>query len=94
MGYRIVYDARGGKYEVRVHRPWRFWIVCGISLLLIFVFWEDGAAYIREAMIPGDNQVTLAALRNLSEQLRQGENIRTAVEVFCRDVIHGTIPAA
>lgn len=93
MGYRIVYDARGGKYEVRVHRPWHFWIVCSISLLLIYVFWEDGAAYIREAMIPGDNQVTLAALRNLSEQLRQGENIRTAVEVFCRDVIHGTIPA-
>jgi hypothetical protein len=92
MGYRIVYDGREGKYEVKAHNPMRIWVALGVALLLIFSFWETGGEYVREALIPGDNQVTLAAVRSLKERLSQGVAWQEAVGAFCTDVIHGSIP--
>ena len=93
MGYRIVYDGRAGKYEVRSCNPGRFRLFLGLALLITLAFWQEGKDYIREALVPGDNQTTLLALKNLSEELRQGEGLRESVTAFCLDVIHGSVPA-
>lgn len=97
MGYRIEYDGRAGKYEIRSRSPWRFPLLlsCAVGLFLLatFPFWEEGAEYIREALVPGENEVTTAALKNLTARLRQGDSLRDAVTAFCQDVIHGVLPA-
>ena len=92
MGYRIVYDGREGKYEVRRCNQDRIFVLIGLLFLLIFALWQDGASYIRDALIPGDNRVTMSALRNLTEELRQGTDLQDAVVTFCGDVIHGSVP--
>lgn len=95
--YRIEYDGRAGKYEVRRYSPYRlpallFTAAC-LFLLLTFAFWDAGADYIKEALIPGENAVTIAAFENLADRLRQGERLTEAVAAFCSDVIHGSVPA-
>lgn len=93
VGYRIVYDSSAGKYEVKEERPFRFFVLLGVLFLLTFVFWKEGREYIQEALIPGDNETTINALKNMTSQLRQGSGLRDAVVTFCTDVIHGTISA-
>lgn len=97
LGYRIEYDGREGKYEIRRYYPYRlpalFLAAASLFLVLTFAFWEAGADYIREALIPGENAVTVAAFENLTKRLRQGENLGDAVTEFCMDVIHGSAPA-
>lgn len=92
MGYRIVYDGREGKYEVRRCNQDRIFVLIGLLFLLIIALWQDGASYIRDALIPGDNRVTMSALRNLTEELRQGTDLQDAVVTFCGEVIHGSVP--
>ena len=97
LGYRIEYDGGIGKYEVRKYSPYKrpallAAAVC-LFFLLTFCFWPEGADYIREALIPGENAVTATAFENLTQRLRQGENLQDAVTAFCSDVIHGPAPA-
>ena len=97
LGYRIEYDGGVGKYEVRKYSPYKrpallTAAVC-LFLLLTFFLWPEGADYIREALIPGENAVTAAAFENLTQRLRQGEPLQDAVTAFCSDVIHGSIPS-
>lgn len=97
LGYRIEYDGREGKYEIRRYNPYRLPVLLCVAvclfLLLTFCFWQEGADYIKEAMIPGENAVTVAAFENLTQRLRQGETLQDAVTAFCIDVIHGSAPA-
>lgn len=93
LGYRIVYDGRAGKYEVKEDRSFRFWMLTGVMLLLTLLFWKEGREYIQEALIPGDNETTIGALKNMTSQLRQGSGLRDAVVTFCNEVIHGTVSA-
>ena len=97
MGYRIEYDSGAGKYEIRKNNPFLgpalFGCTVGLLLTLIFTFWEAGGDYIRDALIPGENQVTLEALETLSQRLRQGESFQDSVAAFCTEILHGTFPA-
>ncbi len=93
MAYRIEYDRAGGKFEVRREYPWRFpmlLLAAGAGFLLLTAsFWPEGAAYLREALIPGKNQETLEAVKLLTADLRSGAGLGEAVESFCRLVLHG-----
>ena len=93
MGYRI--DYGGGARQRRRERV-RFSRVLGMAglffgafLVLTVCFWQEGAAVLREFLIPGDPDVTLHGLEVLVQQMRQGESIGTAVTAFCREVIDG-----
>ena len=96
MGYRIEYDNRVGKYEIHSTRPQAFpWLLL-LSLLMFalmtFCFWEEGAAVLSEALIPGDEEITQRAWSSLTDDLKSGAELREAVTVFCREVIHGADP--
>ena len=91
MGYRIDYDRDTGHYEVLREYKWRLPILTflcfGLFLFLISWFWPEGMAVLRDLAIPGDNAVTVQALQNMVERLRQGSTIHQAVEAFCEEVI-------
>ena len=93
MGYRIDYDRGNGKFEVSESHPWRFPLILGGLICLLFMFtphfWADGVCALRSALIPGDDAVTVQAFQTLTEDLRSGTSVAEAVEAFCRLVIHG-----
>ena len=93
MGYRIEYDWGNGKYEVREDHPWRFSLMLvgafGIFLLFAPLFWPERVAAVRSVLIPGDDAVTVQAIRNMTDDLRSGATLQDALEAFCRFVVHG-----
>ena len=58
-----------------------------VFLLLVNSFWPKGAEVLRSFLLPGDAAVTVAALEDLSAELRNGEDISSALESFCRKVL-------
>lgn len=90
MSYRIEYDHRAGKYEIREERKVFPGILTAFAmfLALTFAFWPEGAAALRDMLIPGNDAVTVQAFQTLAENLNSGISIPDAVEAFCHFVIH------
>lgn len=93
MSYRIEYDNRIGKYEVRKGQPKKMsslliiavvGVICGTMLL------PEGVAELRSWFIPGDDTVTVQAFRNMTDDMRSGASLEDAVFAFCHYVIHGS----
>lgn len=92
MGYRVEYGpvkkVRG--LEKRVSRVSSLIAVC---LLLFFVlvssFWPAGREILQKLIFPGDPVVTAAALDDLTENLRSGEDLSDCMAAFCIQVLEG-----
>lgn len=93
MSYRIEYDGRIGKYEVRKKSEWSipFLITLAFAAIisLSYVLWPEGHAWLQSYLIPGEDAVTIQAFQNLTNDLRSGAAVSEAVYSFCRFVIHG-----
>ena len=90
MGYRIEYDGRAGKYEVKSERKALPKILlCALILVAALCLWPQGAQKLRSFLIPGEDAVTVQAFKNMTNDLRSGARVGEAVEAFCRYVIHG-----
>jgi len=93
VGYRIEYDDPSGKYEVRKNPNWKlsgavFWTVAAMVLGMM-LFWPEGTETLRDLLIPGDNALTVQALREMTDILRGGGSLWDAVYAFCHCVLHG-----
>ena len=92
MGYRIEYSG-GTAVEKPVlrHKRGKRTIVFAASVLLMaaFMLWPMGHRCVRDILLPGDEEVTAAALNDLVQDLSAGEPIGEAVESFCREIIAG-----
>lgn len=88
MGYRVEYETPGQvpKKEKRVVMLTAVFLV--LFLLLVNLFWPQGAVLLRELALPGDAAITAAALEDLAADLGNGLEISDALESFCRKVIH------
>ena len=60
-------------------------ILCAAALFI----WPNGRILVRDLLLPGDEAVTAAALTGLVHDLKDGQSIEAAVEVFCREIIAG-----
>lgn len=93
MGYRIEYDMGIGKFEVRENRKDKFPVLVAgafvLFLLLTWSLWPEGAEVLRDILIPGDNAVTVQAMKDMSHNLKNGVALSDAVTAFCQDVIQG-----
>lgn len=90
MGYRIEYDGRAGKYEVKPEgKRLPMILLCAGVLVAALCLWPQGAQKLRSFLIPGEDTVTVQAFQNMTDDLRSGATVGEAVEAFCRYVIHG-----
>lgn len=93
MAYRIEYDSRGGKYEIKKDKPSRLPVLAAAAFLLFllftFQFWDAGAEVIRDLLIPGDREVTVRAWDHMTDDLRSGAGLQDAFAAFCAEVLDG-----
>lgn len=93
MAYRIEYGAPfEGKQTIKSGwgRAAGMALVCfALFLLLTELFWPEGRAALREALIPGDNAVTAGAFDELVRNVRAGEAFSDAAAEFCREILYG-----
>lgn len=94
MGYRIEYGSTT-KYERRTAFPFGRINAMTVLFLIAFllltgVFWPEGAAMLRRIFIPGDPEVTTAAISSMLDQLHEGEPVVEVIADFCGEIIaHG-----
>lgn len=90
MGYRI--DYNGGTvvkkpiYAPKVGKK-KIVLLSAAVLTAAFLLWPMGRRCVRDLLLPGDEDVTAAALSELVNDLSAGEPVGEAVEAFCRDII-------
>lgn len=90
MGYRVEYEpvkkVRGAQKKTS-----RAATLTALCLLLFFLlvsgFWPRGREVLWDLLVPGDASVTVAALEDLTLELRNGEALSSALESFCQKVI-------
>lgn len=93
MGYLIQYGEymtkeyipdkkdRSGKRSVLV------WIICGLILVGFFV--SGTGAAVGRMLLPGDPDITEAAIENFAGNMSNGVGFLDAATVFCKDVLDG-----
>ena len=90
MGYHISYnkgDKRHFRNCKRSSAPKR-WVVVGcVIFLLSAIMLGFQYAPFRNALLPGDGEVTAHAVGVLINDLRSGESVREAITAFCIEVI-------
>lgn len=90
MGYRIVYQPvpKIRRAESRRVRRAALTAVCfAVFVILVSVCWPEGAALLRDWMLPGDGTVTVAAMEDLTRDLREGQPLPDAWAVFWNRVV-------
>lgn len=85
MGYRIVY----GKQEKKIISPKKIGLIISAILVFAMLLWPSGRNAVRNLILPGDADVTAAALQKLVSELGEGQSIGEAVTVFCQQIIAG-----
>jgi hypothetical protein len=91
MSYRIEYDRGTEKYEIKENVGIILWMITGFSLLFVMLlsFHAEVFPWVKELLIPGDDNLTIQAFSAMTDDLRSGATIADAVETFCKTVIHG-----
>ena len=89
MSYRIDYSISGNlKRTTAKKKPWTL----TLTLLLVFLFlvnscWPRGQAVLQQLLWPGDPETTQHALESFVTQLRYGEPLTDAIELFCLEIL-------
>lgn len=90
MAYNILYGADAIKYKVKEknigysNRSVVFIIAVCVVAMSIFLL---RTPQVRDYLTPGDKAVTKAALTEMVQDLREGENVTEALTAFCREII-------
>jgi len=90
MGYRIDYSTCGGvRLPLKPRRIRKKWVVTGIfvGLFALSMLHSEVRMGVRDAVLPGDEAVTAAALQELVADLQAGEDYSQAVTAFCDYII-------
>lgn len=93
MGYRIQYDPKmNRKFQARASHTTRKGWSAAIILILAFVLvvgfvGMDGGSKLKSWLLPGDAEVTEAALSEMMDNIRAGESFSDAVTAFCMEII-------
>ena len=90
MGYTIHYSPQtekrfppkkketGGKYK----RLILFLVLFFVAGMLV----HRHKVLLWELLIPGDPEITVAAMETMAENLKEGMSLQTAVEAFCTEI--------
>lgn len=92
MGYRITYENGSIRKEtVKIHKlKWKQCLIGMMAAVLAFALMiPGGRLWLRDLILPGDEEITAAALENMVGELRSGEPVGEALEAFCREILAG-----
>ena len=90
MGYRVEYQPikkTPGALKKTSRAPAMTAVCRRLFLLVVNSIWPRGKEVLRDVLIPGDAAGTMAALEDFALELRAGEELPSAFETFCRNVI-------
>ena len=89
MAYKIHYGAsRHDRAEGR--NPRKLWVPLVLLVaVLVGIYLVDVSGIRFDWLLPGDPDVTAAALEGLREGLAAGEPFVEAVTTFCREIVNG-----
>ena len=69
---------------------WKKWgaaiAAAGLAVTLMV---PRGRLWVRDILLPGDEDITAAALEGMVSDLRSGEPLGDAVETFCKEILAG-----
>lgn len=84
MAYRIVYGPEP-KPKQKGSKRW-IAMLCAAALLA-GLFLTGAGESLKNWLLPGDPEVTAAALDSLVQGIREGEDLGDAVGAFCREIV-------
>ena len=91
MAYRITYDQSNVRKK-SVRFPRIRWKRCAVlfsaAVLGLMVIIPAGRMWLRDLLLPGDEEVTAVALEGLAEDIESGVSVGEAVDAFCREIIY------
>lgn len=91
MAYRIDYGSAGSQRKtLQKNIPTPVIKTALLVLALVagaIVMKVVGLTWIRDVLLPGDPEITAAALQNMTDHLRNGESLLDAVTTFCKEII-------
>lgn len=92
MGYRIQYGQTIIKVPLcetsckrKATIPMK-WIAAGCILLALMLLGRAGCL---DFLIPGDTEITKHAFSSMVEEVREGEDVKTAITAFCVEILNG-----
>lgn len=92
MGYRIQYGQTVVKESIYETTPKKKsaipikWIAAGCILLVLTLLGRSGRL---DFLIPGDKEITKQAFSSMIDEVREGEDIKTAITAFCVEILNG-----
>ncbi len=92
MSYRIEYNPEKKKrYPLTTGFMPKWLIFAVIIMVALFAVQRlDTNKTIRTWLLPGDPEITDAALSSMVEDIREGESVKDAITTFCLEIIdHG-----
>ncbi len=90
MSYRIRYDQYSSKnrFTIGMARSMRknvVWLLCVAALVVTSIIFHFES--VRTRLLPGNPEVTEAAVTGLIADLKNGESVDAAVVAFCQEII-------
>lgn len=86
MAYRVQYSAPERR---KIGLAWTTAVFLTVFVLLVGLFWPEGANVLRDLLIPGDPAVTAAALEQFAAEMRGGTSWREALTLLWQRVAVG-----
>lgn len=90
MGYTVRYSPQNdGKFPVKkkkTRKARRIFLFLLIALLIAGMIPLQRSGLLRELLIPGDPDVTVAAMETFADNLKDGMSLQTAAEAFCVEI--------
>ncbi len=93
MGYKLSYDSvklpkTAGKTDKKAWFYVALVVACFFGAVAVKAY---GLRFVQEILLPGDPEVTEAALEGMIARLKTGTSLSQAFEAFCREIVaYGT----
>ena len=97
MGYRVEYKSFGEEKKLPKVRKYKKAVMAAVLVLTLtggaLAVKLTGLPWVQKYLLPGDPEVTAAALEQMVEDLRSGYSFTDAVTAFCREIMDNAQPS-
>ena len=78
---------RTGVNRFNIRLPVLVLLCFAVFILTVAVSWQDGAIYLKSALLQQEDMLPVAALNCFAEELRCGSSVITSFVHFCREAV-------